>query len=75
MVKLDKLYGKPETVAELLDVSPRKLHQMNSAGTIPRPVYFGPKCPRWSIQELRDWEKAGSPPREKWQAIKNNGEK
>ena len=63
---MDKLLLKSEDAAEVLGISRTHLYQLSSAGAIgPRPLKLG-KCSLWNALELRDWVRAGCPPREAW---------
>ena len=43
-------------VAEHLSVSRVHVWRMVAAGTLPAPVYVGPKAPRWRADELAAWQ-------------------
>lgn len=56
-------------VARLLSCSERHVWGLHSSGRLPMPIKAG-RAVRWSVDELREWLLAGAPPREKWQAKK-----
>jgi hypothetical protein len=56
-------------LAALLKVSPRQILRLDSAGKIPAALEFG-RCKRWNVEEIRDWLRAGGPPRRRWQAMR-----
>lgn len=60
----------PKPAARILGVSIAKWHAMNAGGQVPKPVRFGGRCPRWSVDELRQWIEAGCPSRDQWEKIK-----
>ncbi len=68
----ERLALSAASVAKLLGISERHLWALNSSGRLPRPVRLG-RAVRWSVSELRDWLAAGSPPRDRWQAMRNGG--
>ncbi len=55
--------------AKMLSVSIRLVQALNASGRIPLPVKLGRRT-LWVADELRAWIAAGTPPREKWQIIK-----
>jgi predicted DNA-binding transcriptional regulator AlpA len=55
-------------LAELLELSIRSVHRMNSAGRLPRPVRLGGSV-RWRRDEVVRWIAAGCPSRHAWEAI------
>ena len=59
-------------VAELLSVSERHVHKLNSSGRLPRPVRLG-RSVRWRRVELESWVEAGSPDRARWETINKKG--
>ena len=52
--------------AELCGKSLRTWRSWDSAGRIPGPVRIG-RSTLWRVDELRDWTRAGCPPRCEWQ--------
>ena len=57
--------------AALLGISESHFYCMHKTGKLgPLPVRLG-RAVRWSRQELVDWFGAGSPPRNRWLAIRN----
>ena len=55
----------PEETARALGVGRSTLYRLNSAGKIPQPLRVGKRL-RWRARELRDWARAGGPPRSRW---------
>ncbi|QDU45189.1 Helix-turn-helix domain protein [Symmachiella dynata] len=49
-----------EQVAQLLQVSPRSVWRLRSAGDLPKPVKIGGAV-RWIGEELRHWIASGCP--------------
>ena len=43
-------------VAELLSISRVHVWRKVADGTLPAPVYVGPKAPRWREDELTAWQ-------------------
>jgi predicted DNA-binding transcriptional regulator AlpA len=61
-------------VAELLAISLRHLWSCHASGRLgPRPIALG-RIKRWRADELRDWIKAGAPPRDEWDRMRNRGD-
>lgn len=57
-------------VAALLGVSARHVQGLDYSGRLgPMPVKLG-RSARWSIEEVREWVRAGCPTRPKWLARK-----
>jgi predicted DNA-binding transcriptional regulator AlpA len=55
-------------VARLLSIGRSQVFRLNSAGRLPMPIRkLGARCPRWRVDELRDWVAAGCPDRATWQ--------
>lgn len=54
--------------AGLLSVSVPTLDRMRAAGKLPRHVALSRGCIRWRLDEVRDWVRAGCPPRKEWEA-------
>ena len=52
-------------LAVMLDLSPRQIARLDSAGTIPRSISLG-RCKRWNVEEVKAWLAAGAPPRSRW---------
>lgn len=61
-------------VARLLSVSERHVWQLNSRGRIPQPFRLG-HAVRWSLDEIRAWQAAGAPTRDKWDQMKSANER
>ncbi len=57
-------------VAKLLSISERHVWALDSSGRIPRPSRLG-RAVRWNLTELRAWQDAGCPARDKWERIKS----
>jgi excisionase family DNA binding protein len=49
-----------QTVARLLNCSPRHIYRLADSGDMPRPVKLGALV-RWSRQAIEDWVDAGCP--------------
>lgn len=70
-------YSAPEPIglsaaeaAALLGVSESHFYALHKTARLgPLPVRMG-RAVRWSRQELVDWFNAGSPPRSRWQALR-----
>jgi len=56
--------------AHLCGMSRSQWFKLHSAGRVPLPVRLSPRCPRWIVQELRDWLTAACPNRQTWLAMK-----
>lgn len=56
-------------LAEILSLSKRQIHRLNSCGKIPAPIRIGGAI-RWSEQEISDWLAAGAPDRRTWEQLK-----
>jgi len=61
-----------ETVAQILSLSKRTIHRLNSAGLICRPLRISGSV-RYLESELMAWIKAGMPHRAEWETKKNAG--
>ena len=57
--------------ARLLSISKSTLYSCLSAGMLPKPIRFG-RSVRWSLEELRNWVRAGCPPTERWERLKKD---
>ncbi len=55
--------------AKLLRISERHFYKLHSSGRVPRPIRLG-RAVRWRADELRDWVAAGTPPRDRWQGMR-----
>jgi prophage regulatory protein len=55
--------------AALCGVSVATWWRWRAAGCCPAPVRVG-GCVRWRAEELREWTKAGCPPRSEWEALR-----
>jgi predicted DNA-binding transcriptional regulator AlpA len=67
---IEPLLVNAATAAKLLSVSRSKFYSMHSAGLVPMPITLGQGSIRWSVDELREFVKAGCPSRERWEAMK-----
>ncbi len=66
---VERLAIPASAVAKLLSISERHVWALNTSGRLPRPARYG-RAVRWSLAELRAWQDAGSPPRDRWEKIK-----
>jgi len=64
----NKLLVDSRQVAKMLDVSPRKLWQMQDSGEMPAAVKIG-RLVKWNSEELKGWVTAGCPPRDEWEKL------
>ncbi len=66
-VQVEPLLVDSEVAGRLLGISGRAFRQLCDSGRIgPMPVDLGLRRRLWSVAELRDWIKAGAPPRGRW---------
>ncbi len=65
----ERLAIPASAVAKLLSISERHVWALSASGRLPRPVRYG-RAVRWNLAELRAWQDAGSPPRDRWEQIK-----
>lgn len=56
-------------VSKVLQLSVRKVYEMNASGELPAPLRLG-RSVRWAEHELRGWIDAGAPTRERWERIR-----
>ena len=56
--------------AKLLGISERHFYKLHSSGRVPKPIRLG-RAVRWRADELRDWVAAGTPPRDRWQGMRD----
>jgi predicted DNA-binding transcriptional regulator AlpA len=69
-ISLSPLLLTAEQAAQLLGFTKQFFYQLQASGSLgPQALYFGKRA-RWSVYELREWIKAGCPPRERWLAMK-----
>ncbi|MBL7186841.1 MAG: helix-turn-helix domain-containing protein [Phycisphaerae bacterium] len=61
-----------EVVAQILSLSKRTIHRLNSSGLIIKPLRISGSI-RYRESELMAWIKAEMPNRRAWEAIKNAG--
>jgi predicted DNA-binding transcriptional regulator AlpA len=59
-VSSEALLIDAEEVARRLDVSPRTIWRLSSAGKLPRPLAVGGSR-KWRADEIRRWVEAGCP--------------
>ena len=57
-----------ESAATMCSFSMRTWNRMDSAGKVPKPIYFGSRIKRWNREELERWIAAGCPSRREWDA-------
>ena len=57
----------PAAVGRLLGCSRSRVYELHDAGKLPMPIRTVSRGPRWRAEELRDWIRAGCPPRVRWQ--------
>ena len=55
-------------VAHLLGLSERTVRALNASGRLPRPLSLGGRR-LWSRRELEEWVDAGTPGRDRWEAL------
>ncbi|RLS97732.1 MAG: AlpA family phage regulatory protein [Planctomycetota bacterium] len=65
---MESLVVRAKELAKLLSVSLVHIRRMDSAGKLPKPIRLG-GCVSWRRGEIEAWILAGTPNREKWQAI------
>lgn len=61
----------PNDAAKFCGVSVSAWRAMNARGLCPAPAELSERCPRWTRIELRAWLLAGSPPRARWQTMRD----
>jgi predicted DNA-binding transcriptional regulator AlpA len=66
-VSSETLLIDADEVARRVDVSPRTVWRLNSAGKLPKPVAVGGSR-KWRADEIRRWVEAGCPARSAWDA-------
>jgi predicted DNA-binding transcriptional regulator AlpA len=55
-------------LARLLGISRATAERMKAAGRLPSPIILSAGCHRWRLEEIRDFVKAGCPPRREFEA-------
>ncbi len=65
---MEPIVVRAKELCRLLGISLVSVRRMDSAGLLPKPVRLG-GCVGWRVDEIKDWIAAGSPNREKWQAL------
>ena len=71
---MESLVVRAKELAKLLSVSLVHIRRLDSAGKLPKPDRLG-NCVSWRRGEIEEWLAAGSPNREKWQAIQTASKK
>ena len=61
----ERLLLKADEAAHLLGISRGHFYSLHSSARVPYPIRLG-RCVRWRAEELREWVRAGCPPRHKW---------
>ena len=61
-----------KAVAQILSLSPRTVHRLNSSSKIIKPLRISGSV-RYSQSELMAWIEAGMPSRSQWEALKQTG--
>lgn len=64
--QLEPALVSAKDAAKLCGVGDRMWRTMNRDGRIPEPVRLGRRV-LWRVEELRDWARAGCPPRRRWE--------
>lgn len=64
---MDRLLISAKEAAKMLSISLAFFYSQHNSGKIPAPRKLGRRS-LWSVQELKDWDKAGCPERIKWQS-------
>ncbi len=59
-----------QAVARLVGLSRASVLRMAASGKMPLPLHLG-RSRRWRAEELRDWTRAGCPPRSRWEWTAN----
>lgn len=59
--------------ADILKISPRTLDRLRAGGEIPEPL-AGPGHPRWDLQEVVEWIRAGRPAAYRWELMRQDVE-
>jgi hypothetical protein len=65
-VSVEPLAIRGAEAARLIGISPRLWRAMDAAGKIPRGRRLG-RAKIWPVDELREWLRAGCPPRDRWE--------
>ena len=71
LLKLPPLLVGANGVARMLDCGLRTIRSMDSAGKLPMPIRLGGRV-LWSVDELKDWIRAGCPDRAAWAHIRRH---
>jgi predicted DNA-binding transcriptional regulator AlpA len=70
-VKMQEVLAVPPIVAaRMVGLTATQLWRLYHCGKTPSPIYLGRKNPRWRVEELQAWVKAGCPSRSDWQRMK-----
>ena len=59
-------------VAKMLNIGVRTLWAFTASGVVPAPIRLGGRMIRFSAIEIREWVKAGCPPRQVWEKTKKD---
>jgi predicted DNA-binding transcriptional regulator AlpA len=59
-------------LAKLLDLSERHIWALNASARLPRPIRLG-RSTRWNLAEIQRWLDAGSPSRDQWEKLREQG--
>lgn len=59
-----------KAAAALCGICRRQWMSLHAQGRVPAPHRLGKRCLRWSPIEIGAWLSAGTPPREKWNAMR-----
>ena len=60
-------------LGEMLSLSKRQIHRLNSAGRIPKPLRIGGSV-RWAESTIRQWLSVGAPDRRTFEARRDAGQ-
>lgn len=66
---VEKLRINAKELGAMLGLCERTIRTMDYAGDLPKPGKLGRKV-LWSLAEIRAWEAAGMPNRQRWEQIK-----
>ena len=60
-----------KTLGEMLSLSKRQVHRLNSCGKIPAPIRIGGAV-RWSSETIRRWLRLGAPDRRAFEVLQGD---
>lgn len=63
----DRFALSGDEVAEVLGISARLRRSWSESGRLPAPDLAIGGVRRWSVDQIREWLRAGSPPADEWQ--------